>query len=152
MVNNKKALSTVVTTLIIILLVLVAIGIIWAVISNVVTQGAGNIDYSVKCLQVDVKVTAANCTNYGTTGCTLTLSRSNGGDEIAGVKILFSNDASVSSVIDDPNPIQPLQTVTRTIDTSGEGFTQTPTKVEVTPYLKDDQGEERLCSTSSFSF
>ena len=41
--NSSRALSTVVTTLIIILLSLVAIGIIWAIISQILSEGAGEI-------------------------------------------------------------------------------------------------------------
>ena len=39
MKNNKKGLSTIVATLLIILLTLVAVGIIWIVIRNVVQTG-----------------------------------------------------------------------------------------------------------------
>jgi flagellin-like protein len=49
---EKKGLSAVVTTLIIILLVLVAVGIIWVVVRNVVEEGGSTIDLSVKCLDV----------------------------------------------------------------------------------------------------
>ena len=41
--ESKKGLSAVVTTLIIILLVLVAVGIIWVVVQNIVTEGAESI-------------------------------------------------------------------------------------------------------------
>jgi len=42
-IKNKRGLSTVVTTLIIVLLVLVAVGIIWAVIANLLESGAEEI-------------------------------------------------------------------------------------------------------------
>jgi len=55
--KNTKGLSTVVTTLIIILLVLVAIGIIWGVVNNLLGKSSGTIEISTKCLDVNVKAT-----------------------------------------------------------------------------------------------
>lgn len=149
MIQNKRGLSTVVTTLIIILLVLVAIGIIWVVISNVVTEGSENVDYSVKCFEIDVKATAvANCV---TGSCDVTLKRGAGGEDISGVKLVFSNQTTgASDVIDYPNNIVSLQTVTPTIAITG--LTSNPDKVEVTAYLRDDQGVERPCQTYPYSF
>ena len=66
---DKRGLDAVVTTLIIILLVLVAVGIIWVVVRNVVQQGSEQIDISSKCLSVDVQavsVTALTCEGRNT--------------------------------------------------------------------------------------
>ena len=52
---NKKGLDAIVTTIIIILLALVAIGIIWAVLRNVVQQGADQVDNNAKCISVDLE-------------------------------------------------------------------------------------------------
>ncbi|MGD9275944.1 MAG: hypothetical protein PVJ67_02115 [Candidatus Pacearchaeota archaeon] len=149
MIKNKKALSTVVTTLIIILLVLVAIGIIWVVISNVVTEGSQNVDYATKCFSIDVKATTVACS--GPTLCNVTLKRGAEGDDIAGIKFVFSNSTTGSSdVIDYPNNVAPLQTITVPITITG--LTSNPDKVEVTAYFADDMGEERPCTTYPFSF
>ena len=95
MINSKKGLSTVVTTLIIILLVLVAIGTIWVVISNVISEGTQSADWAVKCLEVSVKATSV--TNCISTSCDVTLSRTGSGDAINGVKLVFRNETLVSS-------------------------------------------------------
>jgi hypothetical protein len=149
MLGDKRGLSTVVTTLIIILLVLVAIGIIWVVVNNVITEGSEEVDYSVKCLEVDVKATSvANC---GMASCDLTLKRGAGGEDIAGVKVVFSNSTSGSSdVIDYAGNIDELQTITPTITITG--LTNNPDKVEVTPYFTDSSGVERYCTTATYNF
>ena len=149
MINNKKGLSTVVTTLIIILLVLVAIGIIWIVVRGVIETGAKSADYAVKCLQVDVRATAVNCTDPE--ACNITINRKSGGEEIGGVKLIFydSNVGTTSGVIDVPGNIPALITTTKT----GINSTLiTPDKVDVTVYFTDESGEDQLCSqTNPFS-
>ena len=149
MIRNKKALSTVVTTLIIILLVLVAIGIIWVVINNVVTEGSDSINYSSKCLEIDVKATAVSACAFNS--CEVTLKRNAGGDAFEGVKLVFKNQTTgTSDIITSLGNVEPLQTVTRTIAITG--LTSNPDSVEVTPYFKDQSGMEKACMTSTLSF
>jgi hypothetical protein len=150
---NKKGLSTVVTTLIIILLVIVAIGIVWVVVRNVIEQGTGQIDIGVKCINNVVKATSVDCTNPAS--CTVTLKRDTGDDEIGGVKLVFSEGATGGNVEDISASTYPnLNIALNTITATGlnSGFT-TPDKVEVTVYFLDDSESEKLCSlTSQFSF
>jgi flagellin-like protein len=147
MISNKKGLSEVVTTLIIILLVLVAIGIVWVVVNNVLQSGSQQAEISAKCLEVSIQATAASCTG-GT--CNVTYKRSAGGDDIDGLKIILSNGAD--SVIQDvPGNLAPLATKT----TSGiaETLTPDPNKAEIAAYFIDASGNEQLCSaTSAFEF
>jgi len=147
--KQHKALSTVVTSLIIILLVLVAVGIIWVVVRNVIETGTADIDVNVKCLEVDVRATAVvNTTADGET-YDVTLTRKAGGDEIGGVKVVFFNDTRNSEVIDISEKIEPLQTVTKS---SGDTDIPNANKVDVTVYFEVD-GEDKLCKTvNSFSF
>jgi len=148
MINNKKGLSTVVTTLIIILLVLVAIGIIWVVIRGVIDEGSANIEFNTKCLQIDVKATQV--VNTGGTNYDVTLTRGSTGDPIAGVKMLFFSPTETSdSIIDSPGDIAVLRTVTKT---GIDGQITGANKIEVTAYLKDDQGNEHPCQTFVFNF
>ncbi len=149
MINNKRGLSTVVTTLIIILLVLVAIGIIWIVIRGVIETGTESIDYSVKCLKVDVSATAVNCSNP--VACVVTLSRKAGGDAIEGVKFVFYNatGGGSGSVEEDVGNIEPLTTKVATVD-SGVG---TPNKVAINAFFEDAKGQDQVCTqTNEFSF
>ena len=90
--KNKKGLSQVVTTLIIILLVLVAIGIIWGVVSNLLDKSKGTIESSTKCMDLDVKATKVVDNSDGSFDVTLT--RTANGEDISGVKVvIYSNNS-----------------------------------------------------------
>ncbi len=154
MIKNKAGLSTVVTTLIIILLVLVAIGIIWVVVSDVLKGGATEFDIAAKCLGVDVSATSATCTSASCTAFVLKRSGTSS-EEIGGVKLVFSNSTTggdISDVVDLGGNIEPLvgkSTTTLTIT----GLSETPNKVEVTVYFKDETGTAQLCpGTTEFNF
>lgn len=150
MIHNKRGLSTVVTTLIIILLVLVAIGIIWIVIRGVIETGTSSIDYSVKCLKVDVRATYVNCSGSPCVTATVTLNRKAGGDAIDGVKAVFYNATSSSSVLESSGNIEPLTTKNAPFTT---GLTGNITKVAINVYFKDEKGQAQVCTqTNEFSF
>ena len=143
---KKRGLSTVVTTLIIILLVLVAIGIVWVVVRNIIQSGVEGVELSAKCLNVDVKATAV--VNTSATDYDVTLTRTASGEEIAGVKLVFFNaTGGSSSVIDVSENIAPLATVTKSVD----GEIINSNKVEVTAYFKDTSGNEKPCSQTTSS-
>ena len=148
MINNKRGMSMIVSTLIIILLVLVAIGIVWVVVKNLIDAGTDQISYNSKCLDVDIK--AKTVTNTSLTNYSVTLLRTGSGEDIAGIKLVFFNASdSTSSVKDISGNIEPLATVTKSI----MGDIEMANKLEVTPYFQDDSGNEKLCSqTSSLEF
>jgi len=133
--GDKKGLSTIVATLIIILLTLVAVGIIWVVIRNVVEGGAGQIELSQKCLAVELSAVTVNETSSGIYD--VTLRRGTGNQEDIGVGDFGELDA--------------LGTVTNTVDTNA---TLTGgDKIEFTAFFQGASGEEQLCSqTKSFEF
>ena len=143
MIYNSKGLSTIVTTLIIILLSLVAIGIIWVVVSNVLESGAGQSEINAKCLQVDVRATAASCTGGG---CNVTYARRSGGDDIDGLKIILSNGIETVPAFDVSTNVAPLATATAT--GIAESLTPDPNSVQVAAYFVDASGNEQLCSPS----
>ncbi len=149
MIQNKKALSGVVTTLIIILLVIVAIGIIWAVINPFIGESVEQIGTGTKCLDVSVKATAL--VNTVDTNYDVTLSRTGTGDEIGGEKLVFFNaSGDSSSVIDFGLALDRLETKTQSILEVGISNVN---KIELTVYFTDDSGNEQLCPQSStFNF
>ena len=150
MISNKKGLSMIVSTLIIILLVLVAVGVIWVVVNNLIQEGSDTIEISSKCLEVDIQATGVTC---GAADCDVTLSRAAGGDTIAGVKLAFTNASGTSNfVVDIAGDISPLAITTSTA-TAVNATLPFPTNVEVTAYFQDTSGNEQLCSQSTeFSF
>ena len=147
MLNNKKGLSTIIVTVLMIGLVIVAVGIVWAVVNGVLKKGAENIDWNSKCLGVTVEATAASCPTAAT--CSVTLSRT--GTEttaITGVKLVFKDATNVAgTVIPKVGNISP----TITYSALASGLT-TPKRVEVTPYFADTLGAEHLCSTTGLNF
>ncbi|MEK6828732.1 MAG: archaellin/type IV pilin N-terminal domain-containing protein [Nanoarchaeota archaeon] len=147
MISNKRGLSEVVTTLIIILLVLVAIGIVWAVVSNILQTGSEQTEISAKCLQVGVKATAASCTAGA---CSVTYKRSAGGDDIDGVVIILSNGQdSVQKDVAGNLAVQQTRTETGITET----LTPDPNSVEVAAYFTDASGNQQLCATiGTFEF
>ncbi len=148
--NNQKGLSTIVATLIIILLVLVAVGIIWVVVRNVVQGGTEQIDLSTKCLGVEVIATSAVCgatADGGNDGnCSVTVSRNSDNNEIGGVKLVFSNEAGEDNFIHDVSgDMTPLET--KTVPNIETGVVNA-SSVEVIVYFMDSSGNEQLCTAS----
>jgi len=152
MINNKKGLSMIVSTLIIILLVLVAVGVIWVVVNNLIQEGTDTIEISQKCLDVNIQATkvVGNGTEFN---YNVTLLRAAGGEAIAGVKLSFTDATGTSNALVDYNGnIAPLDRVTIT-NLDGTALANNATKVEVTAYFEDDSGVEQLCSQSTdYSF
>lgn len=151
MIQDKKGLSTIVTTLIIILLVLVAIGIVWVVVRGVVEEGTSEIDIKVKCIDVNVRATAvANCVGDPAV-CDVTLTRGAGGDAIGGVMLVFYEGTTATAT--PHNEVGDIGALGSTTALAVPTGLTTPDRIEVTAYFTDDQGKDQLCSqASTFSF
>ncbi len=148
--KKTKGLSTIVATLIIILLVLVAVGIIWVVVRNVIEGGTAQIGSSFECTNVNVRPTKVLCDGddiVGSTGnCSITYTRDAGGDEIGGVKLVVTNDAGDTNFIYDVSGnINELATLTEMYVVTG---VTNASNVEAVVYFLDDSGNEQLCSPS----
>ena len=144
----KKGLSGIVTTLIIILLVLVAVGVIWGVVNNLLGRSTGTINTATKCLDVDIRATKV--VNATATSYVVTLSRKPTGEDEFGAKLVFFSDSANSEPIDFGSKLDPLETAT---SAALETMLPNANKVEVTPYFNDDSGRDVLCqSTTTFEF
>jgi hypothetical protein len=144
--KDKKGLSTIVTTLIIILLTLVAIGIIWAVVSNLLSKSSGTVEATTKCLDVDIRATKVveNEADLGNYSVTLKRSASGDNNEMFAKVVLFSATTN-SEVLDFNQGLTPLETQTMIFDTT----TENATKIEVTPYYIDANNKEKLCTITT---
>ena len=158
--RDRKGVATIVVTVILVALVLIAVGIVWAVISNLISRGASQIDVSGICVGVTVQPTALSCTGEL---CDVTVERS--GTEtraIGGLKLVFKNDTANSAVFDS------VENSLDCGDADGDGTydgdipSLVPTKctsvnttiygtnrVEITVYVRDAQGTSRLCSQTT---
>ncbi len=148
LLSNKKGLSTVVTTLIIVLLVLVAVGIIWYVISEVLDTGAGNIEYNAKCLEVDMNFVTVE--QDGNT-FNIAVQRSAGGDDIDGAKLIWYYTDQTNEILPphegNVGPLDQFAVLGVAIPSG-----KTVTKMEVLAYFIKENGEEHLCTVTDTYF
>ena len=145
--NDRRGLSAIVVTLIMILLMLVAVGIVWVVVRNIIESGTGQIDLSTRCLELGI--TAIALVNTSLTDYDLTLNRSPTGGDIGGVKVVMFNDTENSGVLDFGAALVPLETTSENISAGIINVN----KVEITPYFTDDSGNDQLCTIiSPFDF
>ncbi len=148
--ENKKGLSTIVTTLIVILLTLVAVGIVWAVISGVLKTGVSTVDTDSECLKIDLKASNVNCVTFGSnSNCSVKITRSPGGITFAGLKVIFKSNSVSSSVTDVPGNIAELGSATVQVNSIGANDTN---KVEITPYFKEGSVETLCKVTTDLSY
>ena len=146
MVKNTKAMSQIVTTVILVVLVLVAIGIVWGVISNLVGDSADDIDAGAKCLAIVVDATAV--VNTTLDDYSVTITRAAGGDEIDGVVATIFSDTENGGLQDLESTISELETETIT-DVVG---VEDANRIEITPFFNDASGNPSYCGTTEFIF
>ena len=91
--GNKRGLSEVVTNLLLILLVLVSVGIVWVVVRNLVSEGAGEIEIGQ--FTFDLQIQSAYVSG---TDVVVSIKRNAGGGELVGVKFVFSNETDSINV------------------------------------------------------
>ncbi len=149
MITGKRGLSAVITTLIIILLVLVAVGIIWVVIRNLLQEGAEQIDISSKCLAVDMSAVSVTAVTNESGNYSVALRRGAGGEAIGGVKLTLFNSTDNSGVIDLGTALDELETKTQKV----AAVVTNANRLEYTAYFIDSSGNEQICAqTSTFNF
>ncbi|GIU68270.1 MAG: hypothetical protein KatS3mg001_586 [Candidatus Pacearchaeota archaeon] len=142
--KNKRGLSAVVTTLLIILLTIIAIGIIWVVIRNLVEQGSEQIDITTQCAAIQLEFVSVNPVAGETGNYTVTLRRGAGGGDIGGVKVVLFNGTTSTGVLDFGSKINQLETKSAKLQTS----LLNASRIEFTPYFIDASGNEQLCQTT----
>lgn len=148
--KNKQGMSAVVTTLIIILLVIVALGIIWVVVKNVIMGGKEQVEWAQKCRAIEITATKLEVSGADFENYTVTLSRTGAGeDTIGGVKLVFSDGTDYSNVTEFGIAIGKLETETSAIIVTDVA---NATELQITPYFVDDLGEEHLCTTRTEEF
>ena len=146
--SGSKGLSAVVVTLILVLLSIVAVGVVWVVVNNLIQSSSGQINTGSKCLQIGVSATSVVA---GATAGTydVTLKRTAAGGSIGGVNMTIFNSTGNSPVTEFGDVLTPLETKTKTI--TFDANTGSANKIEVTPYLASADGSA-LCSTTTFEF
>lgn len=156
MFYDKRGLSAIIVTLILILLAIVAVGVVWVVVNNVLERGEERVNLGATCLEVDVSVSVASCADDPDSldevdKCTVTYGRTASGDEIGGITLVFSNNTD-SNPFDISGNVAPLVTQTKTIpaaDTEIVGVN----KIGIASYLVDSAGnKQQTCNVQEFEF
>ncbi|MBS3070970.1 hypothetical protein J4407_01570 [Candidatus Pacearchaeota archaeon] len=143
-ISEKKGLSGIVVTLILIVIVMSATLLIWFVVRDILGEGTENINVGAKCLDVNIEVAQLTCTGVSSDVCTVSLTRNAGGDNIGGVKVVFSNETATKTYVHDaPGNIAPLET--KTVSAIATGI-KNADKAEPVVYFLDASGNEQLCS------
>ena len=136
--NSSKGLSTIVATLIIILLVLVAAGIIWVVVRNIITEGAEGIELGRFTFDLSIKSAYIDGTNVK-----VIVRRSPGGGDLVGVKFIFFNGTHSISA-DRKIPLSELQEELFSFDSAEVGDIDALQEVSVAPIYESSSGKETV--------
>jgi len=156
---NKKGVSTIVVTVILVALVLIAIGVVWAVVSGLIGKSTQTVNYHEKCLSVSVQATRATCTEgalpNGDTCDILVQRLGTGTDAIGGVKLVFKNASNGigSAALDSADATPPITNIEPLVTESVPTLVTTldsPNRVETTIYFLDEQGNERVCPQTTY--
>ena len=139
---KKRGLSAVVTTLIIILLTLVAVGVIWVVINNVISRGAEEIELGQYTLDLQIK--AAQIQNGDIT--VVVVRRNPGQGEFVGMNFVFSNGTD-SEIIRENISLQELEEKTFTFTLTKISTANLKT-ISVAPIYKTSLGRESIGDVS----
>lgn len=142
---NKKGLSNIVITLIIVLLSLVAMGILWAVISNILKTSQ---DVNTGQLTVSLDITNA----YEQAGnIVVDVKRNIGKGELSGIKFVFSDESNPDEVSTQNVNFTELESRRFHIDLTQLIATQVK-KVSIFPVLRSQQGSESIGKISDTYF
>ena len=149
MIDKKRGMSAVITTLIIILLVIVALGIIWIVIRNVIQGSVEQVELAQKCRTINLEAKKIEG-NVAGNSYDITLTYGGTGDEIAGVKITLFNttDDTNSNLLDFTDNMKPLETKTMDLDLESGKEVIAANQIEMTAYFENEAGEDDLCPNS----
>lgn len=129
--QSKRGLSTVVSVLIIILLVLVAIGIVWAVVNNLLKEGADQTELGRFSIDLNIKkVTVSD------EGLKVQVKRNPGEGELIGIKFVIGDDTE-TQVFEIPTTMGELSEKTFTLNYVG-----LVKDVSIAPVFESESGGE----------
>lgn len=133
---EKRGLSTIVTTLLIILLVIIAIGVIWAVVRNVLQKGSENIGFEGLLIELNIRAASID----GDTAY-VQVKREAGEGDLVGINFVFS-DTDTSKVKEQAVVMTELEQRTFTFSLTEVGISS-PTEVSVAPIYELSSGKDK---------
>jgi hypothetical protein len=134
---EKRGISTIVVTIILVALSLVAIGVVWAVISNIINSNAKGNSYSRFTVKLDVLDAYTQDNNL-----VVRIKRNAGGGDLKKIKFVLS-DQSGSELIVQETTLKELETDTFSMTPSQINL-EDISKVSIVPVILDSSGSEML--------
>lgn len=135
--HSKTGLSAVITTLILIFLVLVAVGIIWVTIRDIIKQGAEEINFDKFKFNLIIKAAYIDGTDVKV------LVKNSGGIDVFGVRFIFFNGTD-NIVIDRKIPLTKLQEELFIFNSAELGSLEALLTVSISPIYLLDSGKEKI--------
>ena len=144
--NNRRAVSGVITTLLLITVAIVAIGIVALVILNAVGSGEQTIDFSQKCLGAQFKINSAE---ISAGNCDVVVERIAGlsTENVDGIILTVNNDAA--KVLDSGTNLVSTATLKVLTCATAPAITSI-TQVDGVPYFLKEDGTKHLCTAFSY--
>ncbi len=130
--ENKRGLSTIVVTLILIVLSLVAVGVVWVVISNLLNTGTQQANFQFGTLFLNLKIDKVFMDSNG--NLLVTVSRGTGQGDLKEIDFIVS-DGKNSQVIKKPTTLSELGTSTFTLTPADLNGLSTVSEVDIAPVI-----------------
>ncbi|MBI4116225.1 hypothetical protein HY449_00600 [Candidatus Pacearchaeota archaeon] len=140
--KNNRGISAIIVTLLMIVLSLVAVGVVWVVISNVLSSGTEQVSSGVGQLLVNLKLENVKIQANGDVQATV--KRSSGQGELSAINFIVSDGTNSQVIKKDASGLKELGTQTFTItpaDLTTVGFVK---DVSIAPLTKDSSGKETI--------
>ena len=135
--NSNKGLSAIIATMMIILLVIVAVGIVWVVIRNIISEGTEEIELGKFTFDLSIKSAYVEGINVK-----VGVRRNPGGGDLTGVKFIFLNSTQSIS-LDRKIPLSELQEKLFSFNSSEVGNINYVQEVSIETIYKLDYGKEK---------
>ena len=141
-VENKRGLSTIVVTLILIVLSLVAVGVVWVVVNNILKSGTSQASFQFGTLFLNLKIDRALIDTSG--NLLVTVSRGTGQGDLSAIDFVIS-DGKNSQVIKESTSLQELGSQTFTFSPSDLGSVSLVKQIDIAPILNSG-GQDQIGS------
>lgn len=138
--ENKRALSDVVTTVLIILLALAAIVLVWSFVKPTL-QNAGE-SLSADCIQLQLE--PKSCITNSTMDASVVYQWKSGDVELSGVKVIIEDETGASVVADGASPSEVLASGSTSL-AYGSDLTGSILKAKVVGVIAKSNGESQTC-------
>jgi hypothetical protein len=141
---RKKGMSAIVSTLILVLLVLIATGLLWKPVKNLLDDSQKSFD-TTRCFDLDFRVKFTRLASDFDSYRVEITRRSDSNNEAVYMKMVFNNGTDYSGIYEATNSWDPLSTYVEQVN---DQEVENATTLELTPYFVDDfDGTKIYCKT-----